>query len=229
MLSDLAKEPIEKITQLNYSRAFLITTKSKHKYIYKNDVDNEKNVKTNDLLLSLGLKAPKNILLMVPFTIWGDQYLEEPSTVQIIEYIPKWKNFTLKEAKEKVDNLPRQIAEILAFDLLVGNSDRFLFITRYIDNIFFKDDPEYDQMYLWDDPIVNDGNIGIVNDELWTLDCIFSEPDMIEFLKKLTDEQLKDIEDLMIKFMEFNEKDSYYFRHYFKMYRQKFSSVQFSP
>jgi hypothetical protein len=228
MLSDLAKEPVLSIIQLNHSRAFLITTKSRHKYVYKNDVDNEKNVKTNDLLLSLGLKAPKNILFTVPFTIWGDQYLEEPSTVQIIEYIPEWENFVLKKAKDKVDNLPRQIAEILAFDLLVGNGDRFFFISRYIDNIFFKDDPEYEQMDLWDNPIINDGNIGIVHDELWTLDCIFGSPDMIQFLKKLTDEQLKDIEDLMIKFMEFDEKDSYYFRHYFKNYRQKFSTVQFS-
>jgi hypothetical protein len=228
-----SKEEIVSIKKIGQSqRVFLIN----NLFIYKNDEDvNENAVKMNSLLRSKGLKSPENLLLTVPYTIelteeYDDngelidssiEIIKTPSTVQIIEYIPNWHDFSIEEAKKKVNDLPKQISQILAFDLLIGNNDRFLFISRYLDNIFFKDDPEYTEMDPFDEPIINEGNLGIVDNDLWSLD-IQSNENMLEFLKNLTVKQLNDIQELMIKFMKFNPMEAKNFKEEFSFYRKTF-------
>lgn len=95
--------------------------------------------------------------------------VEDGNLIQFIEYLPGWRNYS--EEHRSLPNFAKQLAGLLAFDLTIGNGDRFVFLFRYIDNIIFANDPDYFQMEIWEEPLINEGNFGIFNDNLWSLDA----------------------------------------------------------
>lgn len=174
-------------------RALLVN----NKFVYKDEHDDNANFLTfitNIFAKVCGLNVA-NILLAKPKYLITQKlsvvnnkltsnYEIEDNTdrlLQIIEYLPSWTDYSNEH--NHTNNFIKELAEILAFDLVVGNGDRFLFIFRYFDNIIYKDDPEYEQMELFDDPPINEGNFGFVDHKLYTLDHRASSD--IDYIYKL--------------------------------------------
>ena len=152
------------------SRAYVVNNKFVYKYD-EQEYANELSFATNIFAKACGIKTVDMIISVLEYFIQDGQVHEfTPTVTQIMQYIPEWQDYTPDHPKDH--KFVKQLAELLAFDLTVGNGDRFLFISRYIDDFLFKDDPEYDPYGedLWDNPIINEGNFGIVNDDLWSLD-----------------------------------------------------------
>lgn len=128
------------------------------------------------------------------------------------------------------DKFVEQLSQLLAFDLVINNSDRFLFVWRYIDNIILKDDPEYEEMDLWADPEINEGNFGFVGNNLYSLD--HRSDHRLSYIQQihdlLTDELLDELSVLMAKFFKLSEDElnvfKLYLRTYVMNYMEKFPS-----
>jgi len=160
--------------QIDYSRAYIIN----NSYIKKFDPGyNTNSFITNLFAQVCDVKVPQLLLT-----------IDNNKIYQVIEYLKQWRDY---------DNLhPRnyyfieELAVLLAFDLTVGNGDRFLFITRYLENIIFKNDPDYDQMDIWDNPIINEGNFGFVGNNLWSIDHNAGDLEYLQKLHNITDDKL---------------------------------------
>lgn len=209
------------------NRAFLVNDT----FVYKYDeqpLANELSFITNLFALVCDIKAPNMILAHVQYHLNlmydGTKILENvavvaaKSSAQIIEYISDWKNYT--DTHPRSDKFTEQLAQLLAFDLIVNNTDRFLFIWRYIDNIIFRDDPDYEQVYLWDEPQINEGNFGFVGNDLYSLDHRSSNElsDITRVHQLLSHELLDQLSVLMSEFFKLNEDELNVFKLYLQMY-----------
>lgn len=158
---------------------------------------------TNLFAKACKIHVPNMILTDILYIVEGRESGGERS-VQIIEYVPNWVNYS--PALPRGGKFVKQLAALLAFDLVVGNGDRFLFISRSIDNILFRDDPEYEQMDLWETPQINEGNFGFVGTDLWSID--HRAHDDIHFILRLhrllTEEFLQSCTVLMTQFFRLN-------------------------
>lgn len=171
----------------------LITINNNIKYIRKHDElfnANKLSFIANLFAKLCKLKTPDIILL----------------DIQIIQYIPNWVNYYLGHPRDP--KFTKHLAKILAFDLTIGNVDRFHFIFKYIDNILFKDDQEYQQMNIWDGEIVNDDNFGFVDGELWSINHMTLHT--LKHIKKyhtlLTDNYLSIYSELMSQYFILDSK-----------------------
>lgn len=189
-------------------RAYLINGE----FVYKHDEQfkaNELSFISNLFAQACKVKCPNMILTT------REDFIDKDSNdklAQIMEYRPDWSNYSPEHPRSK--SFVKQLARLLAFDLVAGNSDHFLFIDRIIDNIIFANDPEYGQMDLWDSPILNEGNFGFVGDDLWSLDHRAND-DMSFILKihKLLDKEfLSTCTRLMAKHFKLSSDEESVFR-----------------
>lgn len=91
--------------------------------------------------------------------------------LQLIDYIPSWKDYSHEHPRSS--KFVKQLTGLLAYDLISGNSDRFLFIGRYIDNFLFTEDPEFEEHEIFiyeEESNINNGNFGFVGEDLWSID-----------------------------------------------------------
>ncbi len=94
--------------------------------------------------------------------------------VELIEYFDDWKNFDPVLAKSILndDQLSDEIGKLLAFDLYIGNNDRFIAIFKYIDEILETSNvvlDDFDHIFNQSFPI-NYGNFGFHNNKLYSID-----------------------------------------------------------
>ena len=183
------------------------------KFIYK--YDEQRNANSLSFITSLFAKAchintPNLILANLHDFDFRPKYVGKDRSVQIMDYLPNWQDYSMEHPRG--DNFVPQLASLLAFDLVIGNGDRFLFIFRKIDNILFVKDPEYEQMDLWFDPIINEGNFGFVNSDLWSLDCRSSNLEYILKIHRLLDKEfLKECTQLMSLFFKLDRNEAVIF------------------
>lgn len=154
-------------------RPVIITTSDGQSYVYKYDeqqLANEYSLVANLLMCHFGLETPKMMLMKFPYTFdIYNRIVKMPSYAQSIEYVTGFKEFSIETAK-KVTNYCDKLGKYVAFFLYVSDFDNFLFLGRFINNIRFADDPEYSFMNLWDNPIINEGNLLIMNDDFMLID-----------------------------------------------------------
>ena len=197
-------------------------------FVYKYDEQRKANSLsfiTNLFARACKVNSPDMILSKPLYTIEGERY-EGEKLVQIIQYIPDWIDYSSAHPRSK--GFVKQLASLLAFDLVIGNSDRFLFITKFIDNILFRDDPDYQEMDIWDSPQINEGNFGFVGSDLWSLD--HRANDDLNFIIRLhqlaTDDFLQSCSMLMAEYFQLNQREqvvlrdklSKYLRHYLTLF-----------
>jgi hypothetical protein len=93
--------------------------------------------------------------------------------VQLIEYLPEWRDWD-----PKVDVAdPREFGKLLAFDFLIDNSDRFEGIYLYLSITYGpaeegeeKEKEANPEQELYASNGVNEGNFGIVDGQLYAID-----------------------------------------------------------
>jgi hypothetical protein len=115
--------------------------------------------------------VPDMILTKKRYNLPEDEQKDfDENMLQIIEYLPGWEDYS--DSHPRSENFAKQLARLVAFDITIYNSDRFLFIAVLMDKIAFADDPDYEQPDDIEDFLqVNKGNFGFVGgDELWSLD-----------------------------------------------------------
>lgn len=150
------------------------------------------------------IRSPNLVFTMLNYYIEDGTVHHEPRGAQIMDYLPQWRNYSRDHPKD--DKFVKQLAELLAFDLVVGNGDRFVFIFRRVDDLIFVDDPEYipqsDQ--LWDDPVINEGNFGFVDGDLWSLDTFpaYTPEQLTRFHSSLTHEFLVECTELISQYFK---------------------------
>lgn len=177
------------------------------RFVYKYDEQPDAN--TLSFITSLfgkvcKIRSPNMVLAILDYHIEDGLVHHEPQLAQIMDYLPNWQNYSHDHPKD--DKFVKQLAELLAFDLTVGNGDQFLFIFRLIDDIVFADDPEYESQrdHLWDDPVINGGNFGFVHGDLWSLDARpeYTSEQLDQLHASLTDEFLMECVILMGQYFE---------------------------
>lgn len=136
--------------------------------------------------------------------------------LQLIDYISSWEDYSHDHYRSP--KFIKQLAGLLAYDLVVGNFDRFSFISRYIDNFLFVDDPEFEQHEIFlddEDSDLNSGNFGFVGDDLWSIDdrCYHN----VEFIKRLHDlctfEFITECSRLMAEYFHLDRNEEITFRN----------------
>lgn len=204
-------------------RAYLINDKFIWKYDEQHKA-NELSFITNLFAKACGLNCPDIVVCKTDYFIENTLIYEGPVLAQIVEYLPNWRNYT-EEKSEKSNKFIKQLASILAFDLLVCNGDRFLFIWRLIDNIIFKN--IYPKMDLWLNPIINTGNLGIIDEELWSLDM--RAHDDIKYISDvhnlLTKDFLLECSNLMGIYFKLSRSQIKYFNDKLTKYIGKYSEI----
>jgi hypothetical protein len=164
------------------SRVFIVTVDNGKKYLYKYDEQknaNELTFLTSSLATYFGIFTPTILLLpridkIVDMITEIDADFEQPrnSTCQIIEYIEEWSrqgDLRIRDINKILPlDLGYDLGSLLAFNLFLGGGDQFLYLSRAVDNIIFKDDPDYTQMNRWGNPMIN--NLGIINNRIWSID-----------------------------------------------------------
>jgi len=204
------KVPHHSVEKIGYSRAYLIN----HEFIYKNE-----GTFVNSLALITNLFA-KLCGLHTPNMILGNPRKNE--WVQIIEYIPNWIDYSHEHPRS--GKFVKQLASLLAFDLVIENNDRFLFIFRYISIFILKEnrDEEDDDIDIWIDPPINEGNFGFVGSDLWSLDERANDMKYIRrthsILYPLDDELLNIFSDLMGQFFKLDQENVALFSKKLKKY-----------
>lgn len=181
-------------------------------FVIKDDSHNMLAFFTNLFAKLCKISCPNMILSPLKY------YKEGKILIQIIEYIPNWKNYSHEHSRNI--NFTKQLAKILAFDLIVGNTDRFLFITRYIDNIINSE-----QMNLWDEPCVNEGNFGFVNNNLWSMDHCANINYINKLHKLIGNKLIHDCSNLMKTYFNLNNIDSHMFEHKLYKYIEKYKKI----
>lgn len=194
-------------------------------FVYKYDEQfkaNSLSFITNLFAKLCGIRCPNLILSNIKYHIAGESYEGYEKSVQFIEYLPDWVDYSSKHPRS--ENFVKQLAALLAFDLVVANTDRFLFISRYIDNIIFKDEPGYEQMNLWDNPVINAGNFGFIGADMWSLD--HRAYDEISYINKihnlLDDEFLRNCSRLMGEFFELDQEQVLLFENKLRKYINRY-------
>ncbi|SNW62696.1 Actin-Fragmin Kinase domain-containing protein [Orpheovirus IHUMI-LCC2] len=209
-------------------RALLVN----EKFVYKDEYDDNANFLTfitNLFAKVCGLNVA-NILLCKPkYLITQKLHVSNnklrsnyeiennnDKLLQIIEYLPYWSDYSNEHGRS--NNFIKELAEILAFDLVVSNADRFLFIFRYFDNIIYKDDPEYEQMEIFDDPPINEGNFGFVGNKLYALDHRANSDieQIIKLHNLLNDENINVCSELVSQYFKLNEMETILFNSILK-------------
>lgn len=189
------------------SRAYLVN----NEFVYKYDEQDKANSLTfiaNLFAKIVEVHAPEIILSDRKRDIPGINYDGDEKVVQIIEYLPEWEDYS--DRHDRPEDFPEQLAVLLAFDLVVGNGDRFLFIFSHIDNALFADDLEYEQVDLWDEPAINKGNFGFIGDRLWSMDHRgdYDMEDLYRIHQLLTSEFLGDCSMLMGKYFSLTVQET---------------------
>jgi hypothetical protein len=119
----------------------------------------------------------------------------------------------------------KQLAGLLAYDLIVGNFDRFLFIARYIDNFLFTDDPEFEENKIFmddEDSNINEGNFGFVGEDLWSIDdrYAYNIEDLHRLHKLCTFKFITECSKMIAQYFHLNKNEEITFRNkcwkYFK-------------
>jgi len=145
-------------TQIN-SRVSLIQTNLGN-YIVKDDEQynaNRLSFNTSVIATMFQINTPENVLI------------DNPQR-QIIEYLHGWKDLRIRDLHLlSSEKLSEDLGNLLAFSFFIGLTDQFLYMTRIIDNEYFKDDPEYEYMLPWMYPMIN--NLGIVKGEIYLIDA----------------------------------------------------------
>ena len=201
-------------------RAFLVN----NKFVWKHDEQlkaNSLSFITNLFAKACKINCPDMIITDMKYNLDDpSEYDNEKELVQLIEYIPEWKDYSSEHPRS--DKFVKQLSRLLAFDLVVANTDRFLFITRYIDNIIFSSYPGYEQMDLWLDPHINEGNFGFVGTDLWSID--HRAYDNLDYISKLhsllNDDFIKECTKMMTTFFKLNKKEEIHFFNKVKKYIQ---------
>ena len=198
---DTKYESIKKIND----RVYIINKE----FVYKYDEQRKANYLSFISTLfakACKIKTPNMVLANLHDFDFRPKYTNEEKSVQIMDYLPSWQDYSSEH--QRGPKFGPQLASLLAFDLVIANSDRFLFIFRFIDNILFVDDPEYEQMDLWLDPIINEGNFGFIGLDLWSLDCRADKLDYILKVHRLLDDEfLKKCSRLMGQFFKLNRNE----------------------
>jgi len=151
---------------------------------------------TNSLATHFKILSPNTILINTNQkmresfkTMTEDETITTKSSLQVMEYIIDFKNLRIRDLNN-IPQLPNKLGELLAFDVFIVNSDRFLYMTRLIDNKMFEDDPEYNKIESWDYPMVNLGNID--NGNLWSIEAFPNYVNVKDFYryKKLIENEI---------------------------------------
>lgn len=96
---------------------------------------------SNLFAIACGLKVP-NMILSNKYSVGVNGFDGDEKMLQIMDYIPNWEDYS--QDHRRSISFVKELARLLAYDLVVGNFDRFLFITRYFDNIIFANEPEWE-------------------------------------------------------------------------------------
>lgn len=211
MLTDLFTEKIIRVEQVsNHPFLTIYSTEKNNKYIIKNFFDiteAEEHHKYLKKAESFGIDVPKSVVVEIP-----------PKKYALaMEYINDALEFSPALAKQ-THNYIDKLARILAFNVKTGNLDNFLFIGRYLDNIYYAYDPEYTQMNLQDNPIVNSGNILIARGTFWLIDIDFLNKEYMEFSAELPSKVLDNICVLFSNYMKFDDIEKMLFTRTFLIY-----------
>jgi hypothetical protein len=192
-------------------RAFLVN----NRFVWKHD--EQKNANSLSFITNLfatvcKINCPDMIITDKKYNL-GDAspYDHEKNLVQIIQFVPGWKDYTPSHSRS--DKFIKQLAAILAFDLTIANTDRFLFITRHIENIIFSSDPQFEPVDVWVNPPINEGNFGFVGTDLWTLDhrAIGDKNYIVRLHEILNDDFLSECTNLMANFFGIDDAKKYFF------------------
>jgi len=100
-------------------------------------------------------------------------------SIELIEYFDDWTDFDPIEAQVILSNeeLAHEIGKLLAFDLYIGNDDRFIAIFEYLEataNVNEESD-HFDYIFYTKFPI-NSSNFGFHNDKLYSIDHAMTCP-----------------------------------------------------
>lgn len=147
-------------------RPLILTFEDGTKFVYKDDEQhyaNELSMVANILLTHFKLNTIPMILMNYSLNN------EKIKNIQSMKYVEDLTEFNLEEMK-KIPSFVEKLGKYIAFMLFVGDFDNFLFIGRFVDNIIFADDIDYNQMNLWGNPIINEGNVLIHNNDFLLID-----------------------------------------------------------
>lgn len=203
-------EDIYKIKWLD--RVVFITTENGWKFVVKYDeqyLANEFALVANLLLCYFGLNTPKMALMEFPYTLnfYEKKVNRGPFYYQSMQYVDRLENFSIQAAKN-VTNYATKLGRYVAFCLFVYDFDNFVFLGRFIDNIIFVSDPEYVQMDIYDEPMLNGGNILIRDDDFMILDIRpWGDPEKIREIHHIVPTLNYKIAELIGKYFEMNNSD----------------------
>lgn len=175
------------------------------------------------------VRCPEMILSEIKYIVQREDYGGDEQLVQIIEYIPNWNDYSHQHPRSV--NFPKQLAGLLAFDLVIGNVDRFMFIFRFVDNTMFEQDPgfftsffeddEFEPHEIWMEDIINEGNFGFVGLDVWSIDhTVF--PEGIAYINKLhqmlSEAFLRECSLLMSQYFKLTDAEQVLFNHKLRKY-----------
>lgn len=193
-------------------RVAFITTGDGQKFVVKNDEQyraNELSFVANLLLCYFQLNTPKMALMKFPYRLdfRTRMVTKTPSYLQSMQYIAGLENFSVNGMK-KISNYPTKLGKCIAFFLFVYDFDNFVFLGRVVDNVTFASDPDYSQMEIYDNPMINDGNILLYNDDFMLIDIRpLDNPKLIRDLHAVVPQLTRNISDVTGTYLEMNDSE----------------------
>lgn len=210
MLASYLEEPVSKIEQMaHYTNVQIITTKKGHKYVRKQTVKPEREDNMMKKAASVGIAVPQSL------TKDGFLYME---------YIANARYFNPMLAKT-ISHYVKELARILAFNVITGNLDNFTFISYFLDNIYYASQPNFHAVNIFMAPMINEGNLLISQDKIWLIDLddfALHNPSWSHFVRNLARSTLYDLTAVFSNYMHFSQNDSIQFRKEFLFFYDDF-------
>jgi hypothetical protein len=192
------------------------------KFIIKDDGNNKLVFITNLFAKVFGILCPNIVLSEL-------QYYSEGRLLQIIEHIPNWCNYSHNHSRS--ENFVKQLAKLLSFDLLVCNTNRFIFIHKYVEKYILRRESlknmiDCKPIDTFIEPI-NEHNLGFVNNDLWSINhCAHNDIEhIIKYHNHIDPTLIGNCSKMMIQYFNIGERDSYMFEHKLSMYIIKYKKI----